>query len=321
MSSKLQRIQQQAAQVAEVGLDMSQTSKGGGGRRLLPAGNALGRFVLYREFGKHAREYQGTAKAAALEVRLGFLLWGKGDPNGPDTPENLYHRIDGDKVIPGFIESFGMALGNNEKSKTKIAFDKMNYKGTAKKFIELLDETYIVPIKVVKPQKADGKPRNEVDWATIAPARDPISGAPYNVPAASDDDYKVFLWDAPTKEDWDEMFIDGTNDAGKSKNFLQARCIEAVDFQGSLLQQLLGGALPDLGLGVESDEPEGEEPAAQEAVPTAVPAVPGVPTQAAVPGVPSVPQAQAAPADVPFVGGTVPSVPTVPTIPSVPSVG
>ncbi len=312
--SRLQQIQQQAAQVAEVGIDMSQTSTGGGGgRRLLPAGKALGRFVLYREFGKQAREYQGTAKAAAMEVRLGFLLWGKGDPQGPDTPENLYHYVKEGVVKPGFIESYGMSLGNNERSKTKIAFDKMNFKGTAKRFIELLDQAYIVPIKVVQPKSKDGKPRNEVDWGGILPPNCPVSGQPYPVPPATDDDYKVFLWDAPLKEDWDAMFIEGVNDKGKSKNFLQARCIEATDFEGSLLQQMLGGNLPDLDVeGEEGDE--SDAPATE----TAPPAVPGVPTD--VPfdgGVPSVPvvaeTAHAATATVATVA--MPSVPGIPTIP------
>lgn len=324
MSAALQRIQQLAQQVADVGIDMSQVSKGGQGRRLLPAGNALGRFVLYREFGEHAREYQGKAKAPAMEVRLGFLLWGKGDPQGPDAPENLYHRVDeGGVVRPGFIESFGMSLGNNERSKTKIAFDKLNYKGTAKRFIELLNETYIIPIKVVQPKKADGKPRNEINWAGILPARDPITAQPYGVPAAEDSDFKVFLWDAPHKEDWDAMFIEGVNDKGQSKNFLQARCLEAVNFEGSLLQQMLGGELPDLTGGVEGDgtDEDDDTPAPV----AAVPAVPGVVAPSAAPVVPDVPFDGAVPSTMPPAAAmapvaTAPVVPSVPSVPSVPGV-
>lgn len=326
MSAALQRIQQLAQATENVGLDMSQTSKGGGGRRLLPQGNALGRFVLYREFGNQPREFGGQAKTPAMEIRLGFLLWGKGDPQGPDTPENLYHRVDNGEILPGFIESYGMSLGNNEKSKTKIAFDKMNYKGTAKRFIELIGDTYIIPIKVKQPTKPNGKPRNEIDWATIQPARDPLTATPYPVPEAADEDYKVFLWDAPTKEDWDAMFIEGQNEKGESKNWMQAQCLKALNFPGSLLEQLLlslhGGALPDLGLVEGNDDEPEDAPAAPEAAAPAVPAVP-----AAVPSVPaSNPiadvtgqqlQAQVTAPAVP----AVPSVPSVPSIPSIPQVG
>lgn len=307
MSTRLQQIQALAAQVKDVGIDMSEVSKGGQGRRLLPAGNALGRFVLYREFGKQAREFQGVAKAPAMEARLGFILWGKGVPSGPDTPDNMYHSIVDGVVKPGLIESFGMSLGNNEKAKVKIAFDKMNYKGTSKRFIELVGEPFIVPIKVVQPAKKDAKPRNAIDWAGILPPNDPISGQAYPVPEAKDEDYKVFLWDAPTQEDWDAMHIEGTNDQGKSKNFLQARCLEATDFEGSLLQQLLGGNLPDIGM-VEREEEEDEQPEAPAAAATTTPSVP------AVPGIP---------ADVPFTDAkvaTVTSTPAVPSVPSVPSV-
>lgn len=309
--TKLQQLQALAAQNAAVAtVNMAEVSKGGGGaRRLLPAGFALVRFCRYIEFGKHAREYQGQAKTPMMNVRLGLALWGDTNPAGgdpKDRPDDLFHTInDKGEQVPTILNSFDMTLGNNEKSKTKIAFDRMNYKGLAKSFPELLGEAFIVPILRKKGKAADAKEYNMIDWANLLPPFDQISKQPYNIPAVADDQYQLFLWEMPTKETWDELFIEGTNEkTGKSKNFLQAKCIEALDFKGSSLEALLGGELPDLN--VENDDADNNEaPAVPE---TAAPA-------AAVPGLPGLPGALP---DVPFDGGTPVATPSVPVTPAVP---
>ena len=321
--TKLQQLQALAAQNAAVAtVNMAEVSKGGGGaRRLLPQGFALVRFCRYIEFGKHAREYQGQAKTPMMNVRLGLALWGDTNPAGGDEksrPDDLFHYYDekGNKV-PTILNSFDMTLGNNEKSKTKIAFDRMNYKGLAKSFPELLGEAFIVPILRKKGKGPDGKEYNMIDWANLLPPFDAISKQPYNVPEVADEQYQLFLWETPTKETWDELFIEGTNDKGKSKNFLQAKCIEALDFKGSPLEQLLGGELPDLN--VEDDSADNHE---APPVPDAAAA-----STASVPGLPGLPGALP---DVPFDGGTpvatssvpvTPAVPGLPEMPGLPAIG
>lgn len=309
--TKLQQLQALAAQNAAVAtVNMAEVSKGGGGaRRLLPQGFALARFCRYIEFGKHAREYQGQAKTPMMNVRLGLALWGDTNPAGGDPKsrlDELFHSFnDKGEQVPTILNSFDMTLGNNEKSKTKIAFDRMNYKGLAKSFPELLGDSFIVPILRKKGKSADAKEYNMIDWANLLPPFDAISQQPYNIPQVDDDQYQLFLWEMPTKETWEELFIEGTNEkTGKSKNFLQAKCIEALDFKGSPLETLLGGELPDLN--VENDDADNNEaPAVPEAAAPTI-AVPGLP------GLPSVPT------DLPFDGGTPVSTPSVPVTPSVP---
>lgn len=335
--SVLNRLKQLAESVASVALDMSQVSKGGAGRRLLPAGRALAQLIGYREFGDHVITFQGKAKAPARRIRLTFALWGKGDPTGANSQENCYHIVneDGTPKQHGTFTTFDISLGNNEKAKIKHGFDKMNYKNNHRMFATMLGELFFLPITVKKGSKADSKPYNLIDWAAITPPLDPMTGAPYQQPTTvPDEDFFMFLWDQPTKEDWDAMFIDGVNDKGQSKNFLQGMCRQAKDFPGSPLEQLLlavhGGALPDMGVFEADNEPDAEggegvgldKPAipAVSAVPSApvVPAVPAVPT---VPGAPVVPELPAAPVtpevaaiDPPFDGGTLvaPAVPALP---------
>lgn len=315
--TKLQQLQALAAENAKVAsINMAEVSKGGGGaRRLLPQGFALARFCRYIEFGKHAREYQGQAKTPMMNVRLGVALWGDSNPQGgdpKDRPDDLFHFInEKGEAVPTILNSFDMTLGNNEKSKTKIAFDRMNYKGLAKSFPELLGEAFIVPILRKKGKGPDGKEYNMIDWANLLPPFDQISKQPYPVPELADDQYQLFLWEMPTKETWDELFIEGTNDKGKSKNFLQAKCIEALDFKGSPLEALLGGELPSLD--VEDDSAEDGEGAPEQA--------PDAQQPPAVPGIANVGAGAAGGVDVPFDGGTVTTLPAVPGLPSLPAIG
>lgn len=285
---ELLALANEAAEVAST--NMSETSSGGE-RQLLAAGAYLGRFVEYLEFGKHAGEYQGKPTKAAPVIRIAFALFGT-DASDPAKPY--------------ILRSFDMRLGNNEKSKTKLAFDRMNYKGTATHFAQLLGQAYLIHVKVVK-AKTSGKERNEISYAELAPPIEPLSKQPYPVPEVSDDLYRLFLWDIPRIEAWDAMHIEGVTDEGKSKNYLQNMCFVAENFHGSALESLLKNNGVELTL----PEPEPEAPAVPQA-PADIPPVTGT-----VPDLPQVlAQATVAPAtpQVP-VQPTVPVVPTIPAIP------
>jgi hypothetical protein len=335
MSQNLQALLALANDAAETYvIDMSETSTGGGARRLFKPGYAFGRFCRYIEFGKQPQEYNGKPKDPALEFRLGFAIWGDANPSDPrpqaERPEDFYHNLDGS---PSFMGTWDMALGNNEKAKAKISFDKMNYKGTAKHFAQMLGEGFLLKIDLIDVAAKPNKPahqRNQLDLKGTLPPFDLISRAPYPIPVAPDDAYQLFLWNRPTIEGWDALKIEGTNDQGKSKNFLQDKILSAVDFIGSPLETLLRGS------GAQLPSPEalaGTAPAvpvvpAVPQVPATVPelpvnqAVPQVPVVPQVPAVPVVPQVPVVPtvpvvpavpvADVPFDGGTIPEVPTVP---------
>lgn len=323
MSQKLQALlalANAAAETAEV--DLSQVSKGGGGGKLYPAGHCLARFVRYIEFGMHPQEYQGKAKDPALEYRLGFALFGEG-----------YQNEDGS---PGFISTYDMKISNNEKAGTKIIFDKMNWKGQAKHFAQMLGDGFLVKIEHKDIKDQPGKKRSVLNLKETLPPIDMLSKQPYQIPPVDDDLLDLFLWSHPTKEAWDAMHIEGTNDAGKSKNFLQEKCLQAIDFPGSALEQLLRGTgslpSPEQLAAMAPAAPAVAQAPATPAVPTApavpaasapvapaIPAVPQVPSVPQVPAVPAVPQAPVAPAvpqvpqvpaDVPF-EGAVPAAPEV----------
>jgi len=221
-----------ANEAAAVETDMSQASKGGGGSsHVFPVGYAFARLVEVIELGEHRIEYQGELKAPAPQVRLGFALYGEGYTFGEEQK-------------PGLLRTFELALSNNEKAKAFKLFKKLNYKGTAKTFAQLLNEPYL--LKVVHAMK-DGKPTARIDLEGFLPPTDPVTKAPYQIPQVSNDMFKLFLWNSATQEQWDSLYQEGVYPSGMSKNFLQERCLAAENFPGSKLEALLGGAgIPSL---------------------------------------------------------------------------
>lgn len=77
---------------------------------------------------------------------------------------------------------------------------------------------------------------------------------------------QVFLWGKPTKATWDSLFIDGTvtrknkegDEVEYSKNWLQEKIASATNYDGSLLDQLLGGMKLEIGGAVGADDVQDE---------------------------------------------------------------
>lgn len=315
--SVLNTLQTLVAEAVESGLmkDMTEATKGGA--RLLPEGYAFGRLIEYVELGAQPQEFNGVAKAPAPEARLAFALWGEG-----------YQEDDGSPYV---LRMWDMALGTNEKSKAFKLFKKLNYKGTAKSFAQLLNEAFLIKIMHTKPKKAGDAPKSVIDLEGFLPPFDPVTKQPYAIPAASDELFKLFLWERPTKECWDSLYIDGTNETtGKSKNFIQNKCLSAKNFPGSPLEAMLMGlGMPTLAADCDNpdadapaDEPAQEAtPAAVPAIPAATPAVPTAPADDAPPFTPDAPAASVVPATLAApVAPTVPAAPVVPAAPAVPTV-
>jgi hypothetical protein len=268
---EMRRLADEAAEQAEV--DMSETQSGGFSR-LYPPGYAFARLVEYVEFGKHSEEFNGKPKPPALTFKLGFAIWGT-----PPGQKESYHNEDGS---PGIIRTYDMRISNNEKAGSKLAFDKLNYKGKAKQFYQFLGEAFL--IKIEQKARRDGKGmRNQIVLKETLPPFEPATGSPYKIDEAPADMYRLFIWNRPTKQGWDSLFIDGKTDDGKSKNFIQEKCLAAVDFEGSPLQRMLSGA--------------GELPSPEQLAEKApeTPATPAAPTGGTTPEAPAAQSTPAAP--------------------------
>lgn len=291
MSLTLAQIQAQAAAIAEVSDDYNEAQGGGGGSRLFPAGPVVARLVGYVDFGKQPQEYQGKAKAPVNEFRLSFLLYGPNYTNEDGTPAQL--------------DTWRISEHYSSKSGGFQLFGRMNWKKQATSFPQLIGNLFIVDVKDHTPKKEGSKPYSIIDLKTIRAALDPMSGAEYQAPPAPDSAYQLFSMKLPTLEAWDALKIEGTNDAGESKNWIQDTILSATDFPGSELESLLiqnnrSFVIPaPKAKATAAAAPAGPAPAA----PAAAPAGPVVAPQAAPAAVPVAAPVVAAAVAATVVGG------------------
>lgn len=305
MNALLQQVQQ----LVDAGcvIDMNEVTTGGS-FKIWPEGNAIARLIWYIETGNHAQKdhKSGVMKAPAPQMKMAFAMF---SPN--------YTQDDGS---PGIIISYDTTISQSEKANATKIFKKMNWKGTAKHFSQFLTEPFIINIKQRK--DAAGKVVGSyTDLKEISAPVEPLSKQPYSCPEVSTDLLKLFMWDTPTKEMWDSLYIDGTRDDGSSKNWLQEQIMKAVNFPGSPIEQLIFGsnapALPSITTGTAP-----AAPSASTAAPTApMPAAAVAPPTAAV--VPPPVASAAVPAtgvpDLPLSAPTAPAAPAMPTVPAAPA--
>ena len=271
------------------GVDHSVTQQGGGNFEdvLLPKGTYYGRMVEYIELGKKIPMNAGkpTGKPAVLNVRTGFIIY---------TPDGGIKRIN----------PFPMAVSSFEKAKFKQLFDKMNVDGTMKHLAQALGKP--MAFEVEQHTTKAGKTLNVIEFSGTRPLPkfDPNTGAPIVLPELDEQFLRLFLWNNPTKETWESLYIE-------KNNFIQEDILAAVDFEGSALQQLLMGGVPS---------PEALAPATPSAVATHNNVAQSIPDAAPVAGAPA-PTAPAAPvqpaAPVAPVAPVAPQAPVAPIAPPV----
>ena len=269
--------QAQAAVQSNTLTNMQEVAEQQGGnfeRKLLPTGKARVRFTGYIECGTQQQQaFQGKAKPPAPEVRLVFhVVGGKGkDENG-----NVVDFVSQEDIEKGFFPRispfFPMAIKGGERAGSTKVWSAMNYAGDANNYVDLLiqQKLYLLPIR--QGVNKQGKPINIFDLADLEEAVNPDTCEVYDAPMVSEDKIQLFLFDHPTVEQWDSIFIDGTGQDGKSKNYIQEYIQKATNFVGSPMEQLLmsgGVTLPSITEeATETSESDSEGASDLPAVPT-----------------------------------------------------
>lgn len=241
--------------VEEEGLDQNEASSGGsGGYTPPPEGRAYARIVQYVELGQHYGTFQGKPKAKPDTLaRVVLELSGKNYPpheneDGTKTPQMLYLEL---------------TLSTNEKSRFYKFFRTINgmYGDKYKHISQMAADNvaFIVTIKHRVSGEGD-KARTYANiwvdgsWQITAPVRydEDDQPLPINVPTATSETL-IFLFNRPRLVDWQALFIDGQRDDGTSRNFIQERILNAVNYPGSALEALLS-ELPVDGDKLEADK-------------------------------------------------------------------
>lgn len=220
------------------------------------AGETPARFVGYVELGTHPRKaYRGESKDPAPAVRLSFeLLSAK-----KHVKEIM---VDGVKktIAPRIHVEWNKVI--HDKSKFYKLLTKMQTAVPAKATKTHLAAFLNSPVKLNVIHKTVGegaaaKTYANIDFDSISEAlgmtQDGETVKLTVRPAVAP--IQLFLWDKPTKASWDSLFIDGErvvkdeagNEKTVSRNWIQAKLVSALDFQGSKLEAMLeAGDMPDI---------------------------------------------------------------------------
>ncbi len=224
-------------------------------REPIPQGRVMLRLREYLEFGVHpGGEYMGKKKPDAPAVELVFEVVNKkylrtftNDAGEEVTiaPTITVREKKKQGAKAGFVKLFrAMAHGRSDiKHIAQMLTDGFmgtvvhnEYNGRIYENLKTADGVYTIGAPRMEKLNEDG----EVE--SVAVPIPELVGEP-----------RLFLWDQPTKECWDSLYIAGDyertvkGDDGeekkvrKSKNFLQEKCLSALNFEGSPLQQMLYG--------------------------------------------------------------------------------
>mgnify|MGYP003642621719 FL=1 len=225
-------------------LDNQTEASSGFTYQVAPAGYTTARFVSYIEVGKQPqRAYQGVEKADAFEARLTFEL------NGPKHITTYEHE--GVQKTRTNLIRITVTISNNEKSNFFKLLEKMAYgRNDIKHMAQMLGEGFLVQVSHNNSkdgQKTYANLKSDV-WNVGEPATtDPITNETriLAVPEATQD-IQLLLWNSPSQEQWDSVFIDGSYEREvdgvkvmKSKNFIQETAMAASNFVGSPLEALV----------------------------------------------------------------------------------
>lgn len=233
-------LNKQREAAAQATTNFNETRAGGGDYQPPEAGAARARLIGYIETGVHSSTFKG-AKKTKPRAQLLFELSG---------PKHQPKDGEGDKKIPHRITIYE-TVGNHEKNGIVKLFKLLKQETgceEANNFVDLLiDKAWRCTVVHVT---------KEVDGAkkTRAYLREKDSGYTFK-PTAYDDEEsgerkqvkvaeaisepRLFLWNAPDLDQWDSLFIDGTNDDGSSKNRFQEEIKKAENFVGSPIHTLL----------------------------------------------------------------------------------
>lgn len=235
------------------GANQSEVKSGDFEKTIYPEGVVRLRFVSYVELGKHEKTWKGVKKTPNI-ARLGFEV------SGPRHPP-----IVGNDGIPRpLIVYVEETLSQDPKANFVKLFSLLNHARAASHAVYLLGEAYIGKLvhrrykrkdDPVDPEKWTGldyKLRDENGYTIRAPFKEDmdtgemiaVQVGPALTPLAA------FLWDAPSQEQWDSIFVPGEfperkNAAGaviakaKSKNITQERIMRAANFKGSPIYAIL----------------------------------------------------------------------------------
>jgi hypothetical protein len=194
--------------------NMTETTKGGGKARLLPAGHTLAHIVGLVQYGNQPQSYDGQPKNPAPELSLMFALYDEGYCNEDGTPY--------------VVELYPFSESTNEKANAVKVFKSLNWDNQSTAWIDLLGRPIMVEIEQFKGGVGKKETKSGIKKAGFLPPIDLRTKKPYECPVLDEELLVCLLWDYPTKENWTVL-----------RDFHKNRCLDALNFVGSDLESML----------------------------------------------------------------------------------
>lgn len=203
-------------------------SQSTGGSYVAPkAGKALVRLVSYVEVGKHEDNFKGEKKVNE-KVELVFELHGKNYPlNANGQPSRITVR-----------ENLSMF----EKSNFYKLFVMLKGNRSIRHMAQLVGEGWLA--EVYNTTGANGityatfKTKEKPYNFSLPIIEDPVTGEEKEISIPQPiSQLKVFIWDFPTKESWNSLYIEGEYN-GISRNVLQEKIRNALNYKGSKIEMI-----------------------------------------------------------------------------------
>lgn len=210
-------------------------------------GQTIAVLVGYHEVGLQKTTYLGEEKTVD-QVHLVFELTGKKHPP---------RELDDGTLLPVRM-TVKATRSTSSRAKIMKMFKAMNYAGDVTHMGMLLGRHFIVDVTHSE-QKGESKTvYANIDTNTIR--KPEVINSEGDVQAIGLPAFlttpTLFLWDFPDKQQWDDIFIDGTWEARKdekgnitsperSRNVIQDTIKGALNFEGSQAQTMLAEAALD----------------------------------------------------------------------------
>lgn len=275
-------------QAADESVDLSEASAGGGGYTPPAPGTCIATLIGYIELGRRLKTgYKGAADKRVRQAEWIFELAGGANPHVETENGKVAKRI----TVKTWLPEPGKQA--SDKSGFYKLFSALNHaKDPAIKIPAQLIGKHV---KVIVSNETFESKGETITYASIGNAQDGFRITPAQIDIADEttgmptgqvkiipkpeviSEIRVFLWDYANKAMWDALFIDGEYEAveakdgkparpAKSKNVIQLKLKEALDWVGSPIQQILaaGGELDTSDLAASSDDlgVAGEDPLA-----------------------------------------------------------
>lgn len=287
----------QAKAAGEAGKLKDQTEDNGGGNfeyEPPAAGPCMARLVSYIEIGPQVQlPFAGKAKKPSPECIVEFQLLGKKhakeiefEENGKTVKKTVYPimrlgRGPSSKVGEGVKN--GMNMPGGSRSNHYKLLQAMDYGRGNTNMAFMVGEAFKVEVVHNEVEREEnGKKTKTVfanlrdadgNWKISAPVVQKFDdegepdGPPQPIKCMEPTvDLRMLLWDAPSIEQWDSIYIDGTftkkvgeTEVEVSKNWIQEQVLGSTAFEGSGIQTVLmesGGDLPKVSAEVSDEVPE-----------------------------------------------------------------